>query len=506
MSASALVARAGLRPALPALIGGLVLLLALFHREASAAVDVWAKSTAYNHGFLILPIAGFLAWERRGRLAGAVAQPWPSVALLALPLAAAWLVAERLGIMEGRQLVLIALVELLVLAVLGRALWRAMAAPLLYLVFLVPFGAFLTPWLQDVTAAFTVRGLDLIGIANYSDGYIIEIPEGTFVIAEACAGLRFLIAAIAFGVLYALTMYRSPWRRVGFIAASVVVPVIANGFRALGIVFLGHLLGSAEAAATDHVLYGWIFFSLVILLLILIGLPFREDGAPRPATPAAPETTPPAVPRGTPFGGAMAAALVLLLAATGPALSAWFDSQATPPPALAFTPGPGCVAGPATGGEILRLQAVCAAQGVTLLVDVFPARVDPGVIVAAQHRLSGEEGGAEVETGQLLVANAVPRRWRLAERAEHYRLTASAVWLNGAPAPGGLRARAVQARASLFGSASFPVLVAVVVEGDQNAPGEAKLATRTEARQRLESFLAGATWLPEQLAALAAGR
>ncbi len=501
MSASTIVARAGLRPALPALIGGLVLLLALFHREASAAVEVWAKSTAYNHGFLVLPIAGFLAWERRGRLAGAAAQPWPSVALLALPLAVAWLAAERLGIMEGRQLVLIALVELLVLAVLGRALWRAMAAPLLYLVFLVPFGAFLTPWLQDVTAAFTVRGLDLIGIPNYSDGYVIEIPEGSFVIAEACAGLRFLIAAIAFGVLYALTMYRSPLRRAGFIAASVVVPIIANGFRALGIVLLGHALGSAEAAATDHVLYGWIFFSLVILVLILLGLPFREDGAPAP-----PSATAAAAQPGSPSGARMAAALVLLLAATGPALSAWFDSQATPPPALAFTPGPGCVAGPAAGGEVLRLQAVCAAQGVTVLVDVFPARVDPGLIIAAQHRLSGEEGGAEVETGQLTVANAVPRRWRLAERAEHYRLTASTVWLNGAPAPGGLRARAVQARASLLGSASFPVLVAVVVEGDQTAPGEAKLATRTEARQRLETFLAGATWLPEQISALAAGR
>ena len=492
MSASTPVAGAGLRPALPALLGGLALLLALFHREASAAVEVWAKSTAYNHGFLVLPIAGFLAWERRGRLAGAVARPWPAAALLALPLAAAWLVAERLGIMEGRQLILIALVELLVLAVLGPALWRAMAAPLLYLFFLVPFGAFLTPWLQDVTAAFTVHGLDLLGIPNYSDGYAIEIPEGSFVIAEACAGLRFLIAAIAFGVLYALTMYRSPWRRVAFIAASIVVPIIANGFRALG---------SAQAAATDHVLYGWIFFSLVILLLILLGLPFREDGAPMAADAA------PAIgPAIAAHGGGMAAGLVLLLAAAGPALSAWFDSQATPPPALAFTPGPGCIAGPATGGEVLRLQAVCAAQGVTVLVDVFPARVDPGIIVAAQHRLSGEEGGAEVETGQFTVANAVPRRWRLAERAEHYRLTASTMWLNGAPAPGGLRARAVQARASLFGSASLPVLVAVVVEGDQTAPGDAPLSVRAAARQRLEAFLAGAAWLPEQVAALAAGR
>ena len=136
--------------------------------------------------------------------------------------------------MEGRQLIAMGFVQALFLGVLGRRLCRAMAAPLLYLFFLVPFGAFLTPVLQTFTSHFIARGLDLLGIPNYSDANIIEIPEGTFYVAEACAGLRFLIASIAFGVLYALLIYRSPGRRIAFIAVSLVVPVIANGFRALG--------------------------------------------------------------------------------------------------------------------------------------------------------------------------------------------------------------------------------------------------------------------------------
>src|SRR5215218_3359752 len=123
----------------------------------------------------------------------------------------------------------------------------------------------MVPWMQDITAAFVGHGLALLRVPAYVDGYTIEIPEGTFYVAEACAGLRFLIASIAFGVLYALLMYRSPVRRGVFILVSIVVPVIANGFRALGIVVLGHVLGSAEAAAADHVLYGWIFFSLVVV-------------------------------------------------------------------------------------------------------------------------------------------------------------------------------------------------------------------------------------------------
>jgi exosortase A len=267
---------------------GLITLGLMFHTEVVAAVTVWDQSTAYNHCFLVIPIVLYLVWDRRDTLRGASADPYPLAAVLAVPLAVAWLLAERLGIMEGRQLVAMSFVELLFFVVLGPRLWWRLAGPLLYLYFLVPFGAFLTPKLQDFTTLFVAHGLPMLHIPAYITGYTIEIPEGNFLIAEACAGLRFLIAAIAFGCLYALVMYRSALRRAVFIAVSIVVPIIANGFRALGIVALGHYLGSAEAVEADHVLYGWIFFSIVILILIVLGLPFREDHKPSPAPRVAP--------------------------------------------------------------------------------------------------------------------------------------------------------------------------------------------------------------------------
>ncbi|MBX9750767.1 MAG: exosortase [Roseococcus sp.] len=163
------------------------------------------------------------------------------------------------------------------LGVFGWRLFRAFAVPLGYLVFLVPFGAFLVPQLQEVTAWMIVAGLSLLGIPHFVDALIIEIPAGIFFVAEACAGLRFLIASLAFGGLYAAVMFRSPGRRVAVMVLALVVPVVANGLRALGIVLLGHHLGSAEAAAADHLIYGWVFFTLVILLLVVAGLPFRQD-------------------------------------------------------------------------------------------------------------------------------------------------------------------------------------------------------------------------------------
>ncbi|MCS6921851.1 MAG: exosortase, partial [Elioraea sp.] len=264
------------RPALVALALGLAAWAVLFGEEIAAAVGVWNSSTAYNHCWLILPIAAWLAWQRRERLAVLAPEPAPLFALLALPGALAWLAAERLGVMEGRQLVAMGLLWVLVLAVLGWRVALAFAGPLAYLIFLVPFGGFAVGPLQHLTAWMIDWGLDLVGITHFVDGLLIETTAGLFHVAEACAGLRFIIAALAFGALYALVIFRSPWRRLAVMALALTVPILANGVRAWGIIVLAEYLGSAEAAAADHIVYGWGFFSVIILLLILAGLPFRE--------------------------------------------------------------------------------------------------------------------------------------------------------------------------------------------------------------------------------------
>ena len=500
---------AALRSALLALALGTLALGLLFQVEVVSAVRVWSTSTAFTHCFLVVPIAAWLAWERRQAATGLAPRPLPWVALAALPLGLAWLAAERIGVMEGRQLAAMGLLQVLAFGVVGWRLWRAMAVPLLYLVFLVPSGAFLTPALQAFTARFIEVGLGLAGIPHYADALIIEIAAGTFYVAEACAGLRFLIAAIAFGVLYACVLYRSPWRRAGFIAASIVVPVVANGFRALGIVVLGHLQGSAEAAAVDHVLYGWLFFSIVLLLLILVGLPFREDAAPVPAPPPQaprPGAPPGAAPRAAP-GALLAVAFLVGLAGAGPAAALLLDRRAAAggsDPALAegffraLDPGPGCVAAPAGDGPMAPRAAIrrfgCGTGMLTVMVRWFPPRAGAAVLVAAARAATGEDAAAEVEIAPLAVPDGGLSLWRLVTTTEPDHGTAIAVWIDGRPQGLGLASRLWLARASLLGGAQATVLVTVSAE-----PPVGRLAGKA-----IRVFLLAHPNLPEQARHLAA--
>jgi exosortase A len=495
-----------MRAPVPALLLGLLVLGLVFHEEVAAAVFIWYDSTAYSHCFFVIPIAAYLAWDRRHSLAAVPVEPLPLAALLALPLGAVWLVAERLGIMEGRQLVAMTLVEILFLAVLGWRMWWALAAPLLYLYFLVPFGAFLTPKLQDITTGFVNGGLDFLQIPYASDGYLIEIPEGRFYVAEACAGLRFLIASIAFGALYACLMYRSFWRRALFMVASIIIPIIANGFRALGIVVLGHILGSAQAAAADHILYGWLFFSIVILLLILAGLPFREDvrakadevayAGPQPASPGMRRLL-------------FAAALAAVFATIGPFTSAWLDRSAKAASAFTapvFTAIPGCrpvsLGAFAATPEVAMQRFACGGVGeLTVAVQAFPARSNPARVITAQRLATGEaSSNDDTVVSSLQVPGIEPRDWRLVLTSEPARVTAAAIWIDGQPATGGLHGRLAMARDSLVGSAYAPMLVTVTMQfaRPQMSSNDEQLAQRV-----IRAFLAAQGKFSEQITQMA---
>jgi exosortase A len=255
-----------------------VAFVALYWRATEAAVTVWYGSATYNHGFLILPMAAYLIWDQRAALVGVAPKPFPWALALMPVIGLVWLVTYLIGLIEGQQFLLVAIMQLILLAVLGQRIYRMLCFPFLYLFFLVPTGEFLIPSLQDFTARFVVTGLRLTGIPVYSDGFRISIPNAEFYVAEACAGLRFLIATIAFGVLFAHFMFRSPYRKSFFVLLCLVTPVIANGLRAYGIILIAYLSNGALAAGVDHIVYGWLFFSLVTLGLTAIGWKMRDSG------------------------------------------------------------------------------------------------------------------------------------------------------------------------------------------------------------------------------------
>ena len=279
-------------------------------------VAIWDTSGTFAHGYAVLPISLWLIWRRRDTLPLESAAPWWPGLLLLAGCGLAWLFADLAAVQVVRQYAFVAMIPLIVLTMVGPTLARSMTFPLLFLLLAVPFGEVFIGPLVNFTADFTVAALRLTGIPVLRNGAHFDIPSGSWSVLEACSGIRYLISSFTLGCLYAYLTYRSAWRRLAFILLAIVTPIIANGMRAYMIVMIADLSDMRLAVGVDHLIYGWLFFGLVMFVMFVIGSFWREDDA-------APETAhvSPAPKRRA--SGAAAAQLLPVALATLACLAVW---------------------------------------------------------------------------------------------------------------------------------------------------------------------------------------
>jgi exosortase A len=246
----------------------LVALLALFRETALAMTAIWSRSDTFAHAFLVPPIVVWLVWRRREVLATLDYRPAPALLLLIAAACLFWLLGE--------------LANVSVPTLFGLAVGRALLFPLLFLYFCVPVGEFLVPQLMEWTADFTVLAVRASGIPIYREGLQFVIPSGNWSVVEACSGVRYLIASFMVGTLFAYLNFRTMRRRAIFMVVSILVPIVANWLRAYLIVMIGHLSGNQLAVGVDHLIYGWVFFGIVIMLMFTIGARWAENDEVRP--------------------------------------------------------------------------------------------------------------------------------------------------------------------------------------------------------------------------------
>jgi exosortase A len=239
----------------------------------------WWNASNVNHILLIPPILGWLVklrWPELAKLRPAAW--WPGLVWLGAGLLA-WALGTAASVNLLAQFGAVMLLQAAIAVLLGPRIVAGLLFPLAYMIFLVPFGDEIVPPLQRLTADMAVALTQWSGVPASISGVFIDTPVGRFEVAEACSGVKFLVAMIALGTLVAHLCFRSAKRRALFMAACVVVPILANGVRAWGTIYVAQSRGVAFAAGFDHVVYGWIFFAVV--MAVLLGLSWRFfDRAP----------------------------------------------------------------------------------------------------------------------------------------------------------------------------------------------------------------------------------
>jgi exosortase len=260
------------RAAVASAIGAIAASLWIFGPILYYMVLTWRDVPDYSHGFLVGPLALFFAWERRDRLRQARIGPcWWGALVLALGSLA--LMVGRLGVelMAMRTAFVLTLIGL-VLLLLGREVFRILAFPLLFLLLMVPLPQSLVNVvafpLQLVAADFAVDSLHWLGIPALREGNIIHLAETHLFVAEACAGLRSLMALGTLAVVFAYFFRQNAVERIIIVASAIPIAILVNAFRVALTGFLTHHYGNTVAEGWIHQTEGFFTFGLAFVMLL----------------------------------------------------------------------------------------------------------------------------------------------------------------------------------------------------------------------------------------------
>ena len=454
-------------------------------------VSIWWSTTTYNHGFLVLPVAAWLVWRRRDELAGAVPDNAYGALVLLAGFSALTLVGELSGVNLARHVGFVGALASLVPLCFGWRVVRRFAFPVAFLAFMVPVGDFLIPPLQELTADVSVWLIQLTGIPVYREGMMIELPSGIWEVAEACAGVRFLIANLFVAAVFAYFSYDRAWKWVLFAVLALAIPIGANCLRAYGIMMLAHATDNALAVGVDHLVYGWVFFAVVMLTMLWVGSLFADRRIEDPHVPADPREA-----EGARGGVGVALSGALLIAAA----PAFADLSAPEPTALpagmaeALAPEGWAVARLPEGGDGWRPRFPSAdaweavrltgpeGQEVDLAVAYWTHQREGAEALHYANRFDDEEHWINAGTGQALIGTsgtglpASVRRRDLTQllrsadgtrTAFRQRIVLSWVWVGGILTADPLTAKLAGMRARLTGGEAGAAIVALSTPYDR---------------------------------------
>ena len=271
---------------------GLVLggLLLVYWPVIAGLIGAWSTDDNYSHGFFIVPLAAYFAWERRHAFTGAPVRssPWGwgivagSLALLAAGLLGAELFLSRvsiIGAVAGSLLVLF-----------GWPRLRVMLFPLAFLLLMIPLPALIFNKiafpLQLLASDVGERSISAMNIPILREGNVLILANATLEVAEACSGIRSLVSLFTLGIVFGYFVDPRPWARAVIALSAIPVAIAANGLRVASAGVAAHYYGAAGVEGLFHEFSGWVVFIVAFVMMLAIQRLLQRFVPPRPPAPA----------------------------------------------------------------------------------------------------------------------------------------------------------------------------------------------------------------------------
>ena len=266
--------------------------LLAFWPVITGLIDAWSTDDNYSHGFFIVPLAAYFAWERRAQFEHAEVRP-SVTGLAVVALSMVLLVAGMLG--AEYFLSRVALIGTIVGAVLflgGWARLRVLLFPLAFLLLMVPLPALIFNKiafpLQLLASHVGEYSISAMEIPILREGNVLILANATLEVAEACSGIRSLVSLFTLGLVFGYFADRRLWVRSVIALSAIPVAILANGLRVASAGVAAHNYGTEGVEGVFHDVSGWVVFVIAFLMMLAIQRLLLYFAPPR----VAPRTSP----------------------------------------------------------------------------------------------------------------------------------------------------------------------------------------------------------------------
>jgi exosortase len=259
----------------------------LYYKVFIRLVEDWWVDENYSHGFLILPIAFYFAWERRQRFLEAPRKPsW--LGLITVVGSVLALIAGVLGAeLFTTRIALLGTIAGSILFLCGWQQLRIMVFPIAFLLLMIPIPAIVFNQiafpLQLLASRFGETALIACQVPVLREGNVINLANTSLEVAEACSGIRSLISLLTLGIVYGYFTDNRIWFRAVLALATIPVAIAANGIRVAGTGVAAHVYGPAAAQGFFHTFSGWLIFVAAFVMLFALQKVLLWLAPPRPS-------------------------------------------------------------------------------------------------------------------------------------------------------------------------------------------------------------------------------
>lgn len=238
----------------------------------SELLILWLEDEEYGHGMMVVGLLGYLIYRNRHKLlVSSDSFSWFTTLILLFALAILFL-GEASNIVQIRMYSTWIFAIGVVFTFGGWPLFKQLYIPLFIIFLLIPlpgiFGPLLTAELQLISSKLGVWVIRLFGGIVFLEGNVIDMGGVKLLVAEACAGLRYLFPLMSIGAIAGYLMRAPVWMRWSIFIATIPVTIFMNSFR-IGVTgLLTEAYGASHTEGFLHFFEGWVVFVASLIILI----------------------------------------------------------------------------------------------------------------------------------------------------------------------------------------------------------------------------------------------